>query len=50
VFKIGPTGGEGSDEEGNLIKSKKWSDREHLLYILFLEENREKTKSKLIRR
>jgi hypothetical protein len=27
-----------------------WTDREHVLYILFLERNKDKAKSKLIRR
>lgn len=31
-------------------KNRQWSDPEHILYILFLELNREKIKSKLIRR
>jgi hypothetical protein len=31
-------------------KNRQWTDPEHILYILFLELNREKIKSKLIRR
>lgn len=33
-----------------LTSQNLWSEKEHILYILFLEKNKDKAKSKLIRR